>query len=103
MSFAPANEPVSTAMHALTSAEKLIRQRRAAAAARAHAHAFQVKVALAVTCALAVPFGIGLYRGAVTSTEIARQQPAIEGAPNSDVRIGAIELPYRGELCRQLH
>jgi hypothetical protein len=103
MVYAPANAPVSLARHALTSAEKLSRQRRLAAEAHARAQAFQIKVAVVFTCVVGCPLAFGLYQGVSASkSNAARTLPAIEASvPNSEVRIGAIQLPYRGELCRQ--
>lgn len=101
MAYAPAHAPVSLARHALTSAEKLSRQRRAAAQAHAQAQAFQVKVAVVFTCVVGCPLAFGIYQGA-SSHKASTPPNVIEAPADNEVRMGAIQLPYRDEMCRQL-
>jgi hypothetical protein len=89
-------------VHALSSAEKLSQQRRAAELARAHAQALQLKVAVVLSCVVAAPLGFAAYHtSAAGKAEQARTQSTIERS-EADLRIGAIQLPDRGEQCRQL-
>jgi hypothetical protein len=85
---------------ALSSIEKLARQRQAAAIARSHAHMLQLKVVVVCGCAIASAFGIALYRAgpAKSATTPAVETPAVyQGAPSR--RIGPIQLPHEGDTC----
>jgi hypothetical protein len=104
MAHVPVHAPVSLPRNVLTSAEKFSRQRRAAAEAHARAQAFQVKVAVVFTCVVGCPLAFGIYQGATANkASVARQQAAIEMQADNELRVGAIQLPYRGDLCRKLH
>jgi hypothetical protein len=89
---------------ALSSVEKLNRQRQAAAIARSHAHMLQLKVVVVCGCAIASAFGVALYRagpaksGTSSTTVPAVETPGIhQGAASR--RIGQIQVPHEGETC----
>jgi hypothetical protein len=85
---------------ALSSIEKLARQRQAAAIARSHAHMLQLKVVVVCGCAIASAFGVALYRaGAANSASPpAAETPGVyQGAPSR--RIGQIQVPREGDIC----
>jgi hypothetical protein len=83
---------------ALSSIEKLARQREAAAIARSHAHLLQLKVVVVCGCAIAGAFGYALYRaGPANSATPAPEKTGIyDGAASR--RIGQIQLPD-GDNC----
>jgi hypothetical protein len=86
---------------ALSSVEKLARQREATAAARAHAHMVQVKVVVVCGCVIAGAFGYALYRaGPANSATPPEEKSGIYQGPSS-VRIGQIQLPHDGDTCLQ--
>jgi hypothetical protein len=85
---------------ALSSVEKLARQRQAAAAARAHAHMLQLKVVVVCGCTIASAFGYALYRSGPANSAtppIPDQTGVYEGA--STRRIGQIQVPHEGDTC----
>jgi hypothetical protein len=85
---------------ALSSVEKLNRQRQAAAIARSHAHMLQIKVVVVCGCVIASAFGVALYRAgpAKSATAPEVEKPAIhQGAASR--RIGQIQVPQEGETC----
>jgi hypothetical protein len=85
---------------ALSSVEKLNRQRQAAAIARSHAHMLQIKVVVVCGCAIASAFGVALYRAgpAKSATAPEVEKPGIhQGAASR--RIGQIQVPQEGETC----
>jgi len=87
--------------HALSTAEKLARQRQAAAVARSHAHMLQVKVVVVCGCAIAGAFGFALYRSSPASAPAQPPlQPHTTWQGPSTVRVGEIQLPHEGEQCR---
>lgn len=85
---------------ALSSVEKLARQRQAAAAARANAHMLQLKVVVVCGCAIAGAFGYALYRAgpASSATPPVPEKTGVYEGPSS-VRIGQIQLPHDGDTC----
>jgi hypothetical protein len=85
---------------ALSSVEKLTRQREAAAAARSHAHMLQLKVVVVCGCAIASAFGYAFYRTgpANSATPPAAEKPGIYQGPAS-LRIGQIQVPHDGDTC----
>lgn len=87
---------------ALSSVEKLARQRQAAAAARANAHMLQLKVVVVCGCAIAGAFGYALYRTgpANSATPPVPEKTGIYQGPAS-ARIGQIQLPHDGDTCLQ--
>jgi hypothetical protein len=86
---------------ALSSIEKLARQRQAAAIARSHAHMLQIKVVVVCGCAIAGAFGYALHRaGAASSATPAVETPGVYQGPASQ-RIGQIQLPNDGDSCLQ--
>jgi hypothetical protein len=85
---------------ALSTVEKLNRQRQAAAIARSHAHMLQLKVVVVCGCAIAGAFGYALYRAgpANSATPPAVEKNGIYQGPSSQ-RIGQIQMPHEGETC----
>jgi hypothetical protein len=85
---------------ALSSVEKLARQRQAAAIARSHAHMLQLKVVVVCGCAIASAFGVALYRSGATKNTT---QPPVEKSAVYDGaatrRIGQIQVPQEGDTC----
>jgi len=87
-------------MHqALSSVEKLARQREAAAIARSHAHMLQLKIVVVCGCAIAGAFGYALYRTspANSATPVPEKTGIYEGA--ASYRIGQIQVPQDGDTC----
>ena len=84
---------------ALSSIEKLARQRQAAAIARSHAHMLQLKLVVVCGGAIAGAFGYALHRaGATGSAAPAVETPGVYQGPASQ-RIGQIQLPHEGDTC----
>lgn len=87
--------------HALSSVEKLTRQRQAAAIARSHANMLQLKVVVVCGCAISSAFGFALYRAgpaASSTTPLPPEKAGIyQGAPTP--RIGQIQIPQDGDTC----
>jgi hypothetical protein len=93
---------MTAAYHALTSTEKLARQREAAAIARSHAHALQVKVVIACGCVMAGALGFAIHHASFGSGGVTPQPvqaaPVVRQGP-STVRIGQVQVPDHGETC----
>lgn len=86
---------------ALSSIEKLARQRQAAAIARSHTHMLQIKVVVVCGCAIAGAFGYALYRaGPANSATPPPEKTGTYQGPASH-RIGQIQLPQAGDNCLQ--
>jgi hypothetical protein len=86
--------------YALSSAEKLARQREAAAIARSHAHMLQIKIVVVCGCAIVGALGFALHRGSAANSATPPEEEKAgiyQGAPS--VRIGQIQVPYDGDTC----
>jgi hypothetical protein len=86
---------------ALSTVEKLARQREAAAVARAHAHMLQLKVVVVCGCAIAGAFGYALYRTgpANSATPVALEEKSGSYQGPASLRIGQIQVPHEGDTC----
>lgn len=87
---------------AVSSTEKLSRQREAAAIARSHAHVLQVKIVVACGCVMAGVLGFAIHRASYGTGGAAPQPvqvaPVVREGP-STVRIGQVQVPDHGETC----
>jgi hypothetical protein len=85
---------------ALSSVEKLARQRQAAAVARSHAHLIQLKVAVVCGCTIVGALGFAMHRAGFSAMPApAVETPGIYQGP-STVRLGEIQVPHEGETCK---
>lgn len=86
--------------HALSSVEKLARQRQAAALARSHAHLIQLKIVVVCGCTIIGALGFAMHRASLSAAPAPLEKKAGIYEGPASMRLGDIQIPHEHQTCK---